>query len=182
MLTALDDEDHQIKGYKVGADDYMVKPCNYHLLIARMIQLITWHEKRKAELPVAEGPQTNNEEKTVDASNNVILTSRADKRFRQQVEAVVAQHLSDPTMSVDRLAEMMSMGRTKFYGKVKDVFGMSPNKYLLARRMEAAAELLDEGKYNVSEVSYQVGFSDPTYFNKCFKAHFGMVPSKYKKR
>lgn len=85
-------------------------------------------------------------------------------------------------MSVDRLAEMMSMGRTKFYGKVKDVFGMSPNKYLLARRMEAAAELLDEGKYNVSEVSYQVGFSDPTYFNKCFKAHFGMVPSKYKKR
>ena len=182
MLTALDDEDHQIKGYKVGADDYMVKPCNFHLLIARMIQLITWHEKRKAELPVAEGPQTNNEEKTVDASNNVILTSRADKRFRQQVEAVVAQHLSDPTMSVDRLAEMMSMGRTKFYGKVKDVFGMSPNKYLLARRMEAAAELLDEGKYNVSEVSYQVGFSDPTYFNKCFKAHFGMVPSKYKKR
>ena len=182
MLTALDDEDHQIKGYKVGADDYMVKPCNYHLLIARMIQLITWHEKRKAELPAAEIPQEDNTEKNIISSNPVVLTSRTDKRFRQQVEAVVSQHLGDPTMSVDRLAEMMSMGRTKFYGKVKDIFGMSPNKYLLARRMEAAAELLDEGKYNVSEASYRVGFADPTYFNKCFKAHFGMVPSKYKKR
>jgi signal transduction histidine kinase/DNA-binding response OmpR family regulator/ligand-binding sensor domain-containing protein len=181
MLTALDDEDHQIKGYKVGADDYMVKPCNYHLLIARMIQLITWHEKRKAEQPAMDVPQENAAEKDT-ASNTVVLTSRADKRFRQQVEAVVSQHLGDSTLSVDRLAEMLSMGRTKFYGKVKEVFGMSPNKYLLARRMEAAAELLDEGKYNVSEVSYRVGFSDPIYFNRCFKAHFGMVPSKYKKR
>ena len=180
MLTALDDEDHQIKGYKVGADDYMVKPCNYHLLIARMIQLITWHEKRKAEQPAMDVPQENAAEKDT-ASNTVVLTSRADKRFRQQVEAVVSQHLGDSTLSVDRLAEMLSMGRTKFYGKVKEVFGMSPNKYLLARRMEAAAELLDEGKYNVSEVSYRVGFSDPIYFNRCFKAHFGIVPSKYKK-
>jgi len=180
MLTALDDEDHQIKGYKVGADDYMVKPCNYHLLIARMIQLITWHEKKKAEQPAMDVPQENAAEKDT-ASNTVVLTSRADKRFRQQVEAVVSQHLGDSTLSVDRLAEMLSMGRTKFYGKVKEVFGMSPNKYLLARRMEAAAELLDEGKYNVSEVSYRVGFSDPIYFNRCFKAHFGIVPSKYKK-
>lgn len=62
MLTALDDENHQIKGYKVGADDYMVKPCNFHLLIARMIQLITWHEKRKAEQPAQVVPQ---EEKSV---------------------------------------------------------------------------------------------------------------------
>lgn len=182
MLTALDDENHQIKGYKVGADDYMVKPCNFHLLIARMIQLITWHEKRKAEQPAQVVPQEEKSIQDLPSSTPVVLSSRADKRFRQQVEAIVSQHLGDPTMSVDRLAEMMSMGRTKFYGKVKDIFGMSPNKYLLARRMEAAAALLDEGRYNVSEVSYQVGFSDPTYFNKCFKAHFGMVPSKYKKR
>lgn len=181
MLTALEDEAHQIKGYQVGADDYMVKPCNYHLLIARMMQLIRWHEERKATK--RERKHTENAVESVeDAQASVILTSRADKRFKEQVEALVSQHIDDQNLSVDRLAEMLSMGRTKFYGKVKDVFGMSPNKYLLARRMEVAAKLLDEGKHNVSEVSYMVGFSDPAYFNKCFKAHFGMVPSKYKER
>lgn len=187
MLTALDDESHQIKGYKVGADDYMVKPCNYHLLIARMMQLIQWHEKKKAEEKTAAQNEAIVAEQPVEAKptatqEGVVLTSRADKRFREQVETLVSQHIDDQSLSVDRLAEMMSMGRTKFYGKVKDVFGMSPNKYLLSRRMETAAELLDDGKYNVSEVSYKVGFSDPAYFNKCFKAHFGMVPSKYKRR
>lgn len=186
MLTALEDESHQIKGYKAGADDYMVKPCNYHLLIARMMQLIQWHEKHQTMLKSAmsgdDAVAKVQEEKPEKTSDGILLTSRADKRFREQVEVLVSQHIGDQALSVDRLAEMMSMGRTKFYGKVKDVFGMSPNKYLMARRMESAASLLDEGKYNVSEVSYKVGFSDPAYFNKCFKSHFGMVPSKYKER
>lgn len=187
MLTALDDESHQIKGYQVGADDYMVKPCNYHLLIARMMQLIQWHEKKKNET-LSSPAETMVAEQKAEAANpvvsegGVLLTSRADKMFREQVEALVSQHIDDQSLTVDRLAEMMSMGRTKFYGKVKDIFGMSPNKYLLARRMETAAKLLDEGRYNVSEVTYKVGFSDPAYFNRCFKAHFGMVPSKYKSR
>lgn len=182
MLTALEDEAHQIKGYQVGADDYMVKPCNYHLLIARMMQLIRWHEERKASAKKVQKHADDAARTVEDAQASVILTSRADKRFKEQVEALVSQHIDDQNLSVDRLAEMLSMGRTKFYGKVKDIFGMSPNKYLLARRMEVAAQLLDEGKYNVSEVSYMVGFSDPAYFNKCFKAHYGMVPSKYKGR
>lgn len=186
MLTALDDEKHQIKGYQVGADDYMIKPCNYHLLIARMMQLIRWHEKKKADeaaaqpAPVAGIPQGGVAGQKPDSGSGVIITSQADKRFREQLEVIVSRHIDDQALSVDRLAEMMSMGRTKFYGKVKDIFGMSPNKYLLSRRMEEAARLLEEGKYNVSEVSYRVGFSDPAYFNKCFKAHYGMVPSKYK--
>lgn len=187
MLTALNDESHQIKGYQVGADDYMVKPCNYHLLIARMMQLIKWHENRQIEqrtaeakaqtdTPVVPGAPVNGSEQPA-----ILLTSRADKRFREQLEALVLRHIDDQELSVDRLAEMMSMGRTKFYGRVKELFGMSPNKYIMQQRMEYAAQLLADGDDNVSEVSYKVGFSDPTYFNKCFKAHFGMAPSKYKR-
>ena len=74
---------------------------------------------------------------------------------------------------------MMNMGRTKFYGKVKELTGMSPNKYLQEARMRRAGELLLEGEYTISEVSYKVGIQDPSYFNKVFKAHFGVVPSKY---
>ena len=58
---------------------------------------------------------------------------------------------------------------------------MSPNKLLTAERMRIAAELLEEGELNISEIGYRVGISDASYFNKCFKQHFGMAPSKYKK-
>lgn len=80
---------------------------------------------------------------------------------------------------MDRLAEIMKMGRTKFYGKVKELTGQSPNKYLQEARMERAAQLLLEGELTVSEVSYKVGIQDPSYFNKVFKAKYGVVPSKY---
>lgn len=110
----------------------------------------------------------------------MLITSPADKRFREQVEALVGQHLADQQFSIDQLAAMLSMGRTKFYGKMKELYGMSPNKYLMKRRMDKAATLLLEGKYTVSEVSYRVGIPDSSYFNKCFKAAFGTVPSKYR--
>jgi AraC-like DNA-binding protein len=87
--------------------------------------------------------------------------------------------MSEPTFNVDRLAEMMNIGRTKFYGKVKELTGMSPNKYLQEARMRRASELLLEGEYSVSEVSFKVGIQDASYFNKMFKTHFGVVPSKY---
>lgn len=187
MLTALDDEAHQIKGYQVGADDYMIKPCNYHLLVARMMQLIKWHEgnvsAQKVETASVVLVESADGKKPVLQSQHepLLLTSQADKRFCDQLEALVNKHVGDQDLSVDRLAEMMSMGRTKFYGRVKELFGMSPNKYIMNQRMEYAARLLSESSNNVSEVSYKVGFSDPTYFNKCFKAHFGIAPSKYKK-
>ena len=180
MLTALDDEEHQIKGYQAGADDYMVKPCNYRLLIARAMQLIKWRQQRNKQQPSKEHKTTASPTVTLSPVDEVILTSPADKRFREQVEVLVGQHLTDQNFSIDQLAAMMSMGRTKFYGKMKELYGMSPNKYLMKRRMDKAAELLLEGKYTVSEVSYRVGIPDSSYFNKCFKAAFGTVPSKYR--
>ena len=180
MLTALDDEEHQIKGYQAGADDYMVKPCNYRLLIARAMQLIKWRQQRKKQQPAKEGKTAAVPTANPSPDDEVLLTSPADKRFREQVEALVGQHLADQQFSIDQLAAMLSMGRTKFYGKMKELYGVSPNKYLMKRRMDKAAALLLEGKYTVSEVSYRVGIPDSSYFNKCFKAAFGTVPSKYR--
>lgn len=168
MLTALEDERHQIKGYEAGADDYMVKPCNYRVLIARAIQLIKWKGERT-------------ERNTEETTHATIITTQADKRFKEKVNSIIAQHISDEDFSIDQMAEMMHMGRTKLYGKVKELTGMSPNKLLTAERMRIAAELLEEGELNISEIGYRVGISDASYFNKCFKQHFGMAPSKYKK-
>lgn len=172
MLTALDDEQHHIRGYEVGADDYMVKPCNYHILIARVIQLIRWSHKE---------PSQSSSSSVSSPQEQSILTSQADKRFLERIHAIVAQHISDPDFSINMMAEMMHMGRTKLYGKVKELTGMSPNKLFVEERMRLAAQLLDEGELNISEISYRVGIPDATYFNKCFRQYYGVSPSKYRK-
>ena len=173
MLTALDDETHQIKAYEAGADDYMVKPCNWRLLVARSMQLIKWkllNEQETSAQPIG----------TLSSEGNLIR-SQADKVFLDRLAMFVAQHMREEDFNVDQLAQLMAMGRTKFYGRVKELTGLSPNKYLMQARMKKAADLLADGELTVSEVSYQVGIQDPSYFNKCFKAQYGITPSKYTK-
>ena len=104
-----------------------------------------------------------------------------DQRFREKMETIVAQRLGDADFNVDTLASLLKMGRTKFYGKMKECTGMSPNSYLQNERLKRAAELLIEGDLNVTEVSYKVGFQSPTYFYKCFKEKYGVPPSKFGK-
>jgi signal transduction histidine kinase/ligand-binding sensor domain-containing protein/AraC-like DNA-binding protein/CheY-like chemotaxis protein len=185
LLTALDDESHQLKGYQAGADDYMIKPVNFRLLQARAIQLITWARRRKAQkaqlLSVIPTSHTETTPLSTTDSTSPLITTAADKRFHQQLDAIISVHINDPSLTVDKLAEMMMMGHTKFYGKVHQVTGVSPNQYLLRCRMEHAAELLIKGDKTVSEVAYSVGFKDPSYFNKVFKKHFGTTANKYSK-
>lgn len=180
MLTALDDEKHQIKGYTAGADDYMVKPCNYRILIARAIQLIKWREEHLQNVvqPVnATKPADNDESSTA----STLITSQADKRFLDKVNVIMSQNLGNAYFSIDMMAEQMHMGRTKLYGKVKELTGMSPNKLFVTERMRVAAKLLEEGDLNISEIAYKVGFPEASYFNKCFKQYYGVAPSKYRK-
>ena len=171
MLTALDGDEHLLKGYKAGADDYMVKPCNFELLVLRITQLIKWYDKVRP----ADG-------ETPEVHQQPIITDEADQRFREKMETIIAQHLGDADFNVDTLASMLKMGRTKFYGKMKEFTGMSPNNYLQTERLKKAAELLIEGDLNVTEISYKVGFQSPTYFYKCFKEKYGVPPSKYGKQ
>lgn len=133
MLTALDDEQHQIKAYEAGADDYMVKPCNYRLLIARAANLIKWTMRA----PDSCLPTPDSLLPSPDSLLHVI-TSQTDKRLRDRIEQLVAIHLGDPNYTLDEMASTLKMGRTKFY-------------------------------------------ADLSYFNRCFKARYGVAPSKYRK-
>lgn len=184
MLTAFDDEEHQIKGYKCGADDYMTKPYNPRILLTRIIQLIRWSQTKQETQEQETSMSTPSTAPTSTSPTStplkeVVLESKADKLFRENVVKIIAQNISEPDFTVDKIAEKMHMGRTKFFGKMKELTGMSPNKYLQAERMRIAAELLTDGRYNVSEVCMKVGIQDSSYFYKCFKAKYGMPPSKY---
>ncbi len=190
MLTAFDDANHILKAYKSFVDDYMVKPCNFKLLIARALQFVAMDLKnKKAAKPEGseEKPDKSEAEtglkpvKKLDKTEPALLMSTLDKKFKDKVEAIVAQHISDNTFNVDRLAELLNLGRTTVYNRTKTIMGVSPNMYIQNERLRIAAQMLLEGEYTVSEISDKVGFSDATYFYKCFKNKFGVAPSKYGK-
>lgn len=191
MLTALDDDAHQLRSYAAGADDYMVKPCNFRLLVARCIQLVQRAQlmaRYKADMArrlqalessgAAAAKAPAGEKPPVEAAPKLI-TTQADKLLKEKMQMLIAQHISDPDFTVERLAAYLGMGRTTFFLKAKSLVGMSPNKYLQNERMRMAADLLAAGELTVAEVSYRVGIQDASYFNKCFKARYGVVPSKY---
>lgn len=181
MLTALDDEANQLRSYNAGADDYMVKPCNFRLLVARMAQLIKERRSDSKPEPPATAPGTPAPVATTAGQGQpTIITTTADRKLLDRIEALVHQHIADPAYTIDQLAADLGLGRTKAYNKVRELTGMSPGKYFMAQRMELAADLLRDGTLTVAEVSYRVGIADASYFNKCFKAKYGVTPSKYK--
>lgn len=185
MLTAYDDANHKLKAYRSFADDYMVKPCNFKILIARALQFVAMDIKFKSRKTNNISNEQKQNAATIQDSNSQqeapIMMSPLDKKFKDQVEAIVAQHLGDNNFNVDRLAELLNIGRTTAYNRIKNIMGISPNIYIQNERLRIAAELLLEGKYSITQVSDKVGFSDATYFYKCFKHKYGVAPSKYGK-
>ena len=180
----MNDEKHQLKAYEAGADDFVVKPCNWRLLVARAMQLIRWALTDRENREKLVGEPTDDSAtiaQRTKSQGGTIFESHADKSFKQRIDELIAERMSDQKLNVDTLAEMMQMGHTTFYGRMRKVTGMTPNKYIMSERMKYASELLKQGKLNVGEVAWRVGFQDQSYFNKCFKAAFGVPPGKYGK-
>ena len=188
MLTSMDDDTHQIKAYQVGADDYVIKPCSYKVLLTRIAQLIKWrnNEKVKEEnrVPSNESApaESTSPREAASADEPKVILSIEDKRFMEQMDYIIASHLSDSDFNVSTLAEQVNIGRTTLFGRFKKIMGMSPNKYILNAKMEHAHQLLAETDLSVAEVGYKVGIDDASYFYRLFKNYYGMSPSQYRKQ
>jgi len=168
LLTAQSSSDQQLEGIRSGADAYITKPFSMKYLVARVFKLIELREQLKKRFSseyVLEG--------------NLITTIDKDKEFFNLINKILEEHISDSQFSVDRFAELANQRRTIFYKKVKGITGLSPNELIKVKRLKLATELLLQGELTVSEVSYKVGFEDPFYFSKCFKAQYHCSPSKY---
>lgn len=104
----------------------------------------------------------------------------ADQEMMEKLLAFMESRISDEDLKIEELAEAVNMGRTVFYGKIKALVGMSPSDFLRRLRMQRAEELIARSKMNFSQIAFNVGFSDPKYFTKCFKKETGMTPSEYR--
>lgn len=92
------------------------------------------------------------------------------------------ENMDNNDLSVEDMVKEMAIGRTCFFNKLKTLTGLSPVEYIRDTRIRHSAELLLDGRYNITEVAYMVGLNDSRYFAKCFKVAYGMTPSEYKKQ
>lgn len=100
-----------------------------------------------------------------------------DEDFLKRMVALIDENMSNIDLSVESLGEGLGLSRSQFYRKLKALTNYSPNEFVRNRRLQKSKQLLSTGQYNVSEVSYMVGFSSPGYFSRCYTAYYGEAPS-----
>lgn len=167
MLTAKNLEEHRAEGYEHGADSYITKPFHSKVLLARIENLL---RQRQLLKHLYQGSQEA--EKEISESH---LEDR-DKQFLKQLQSIIQKNLSDSEFGVEDMGQQIGLSRVQLYRKVKAMTGSSVVDLLRKARLAKARRLLETRSMSVSEVAYEVGFSAPSYFTKCFKEEYGMLP------
>ena len=167
MLTAKNLEEHRAEGYEHGADSYITKPFHSKVLLARIENLL---RQRQLLKNLYQG--TKEAEKEISEAH---LEDR-DKQFLKQLQAIIQKNLSDSEFGVEDIGQQIGLSRVQLYRKVKAMTGSSVVDLLRKARLAKARRLLETRSMSVSEVAYEVGFSAPSYFTKCFKEEYGMLP------
>ena len=173
LLTAQVSEESTMEGYMFGADDYVAKPFNAKLLLVRCGNLL----KNKRRL--LEAYQNRPVDSLVQSAGQDTYNGEVVQKAAQ----IVRLHMGDVDFDMKQLAEELHMGRTKMFSCLKDATGLTPNEFVLKIKLEEGLRLLKEfPEYNISEVSYRLGFSSPRYFSRCFKDFYGVSPQAYRKK
>lgn len=167
LLTARTQDDQRAEGYDCGADAYITKPFSGKVMTARVQNLL--EGRRRLRTLYGKG---NEEPETDDKPMD------ADRQFLSDIQKEIQQHLADSDYSVESMASGMGLSRVQLYRKVKALTGSTPVELLRITRIKKAETLLKTTSFTVSEVAYQVGFSSPSYFTKCYKAYFGKLPKE----
>ena len=180
LITAKHEDDTHVKAMKYGADGYIGKPFTMELLTARIDNML---ERRKM---LISGLSSSDAAKTspmkLDLSPQEIVITDKDELLIKKVMNWLEENVSDADVTVEQLAQYVGMGRTSMYNKIKGLTGKSPVELIQEFRLEKSRYYLRSGQYSVSETSYKVGFSDPGYFSRTFKKHYGITPADYVKQ
>jgi ligand-binding sensor domain-containing protein/signal transduction histidine kinase/DNA-binding response OmpR family regulator len=168
LLTVLNSVNNQLEGYEIGADDYITKPFNLNLLQARIVNLIEIRKKLIKKFINEIKPDPKNYSQTT-----------LDEKFIQKVMDVVNRNLSNVEFTAEDFADQIGMSRSNLHIKLKALTNQSATEFIRLIRLKKAAELLTINQYNISEVSYMVGFNSISYFNRCFKQQFNLTPTEF---
>ena len=168
LLTAKASEQDKVEGLGTGADDYIYKPFNAEVLLARVENLIEIRRLLRQRFS----------REVVLQPSRVSVTS-VDADFLEQVNQIIETYLENSNFGVDWLATEVGVSPRQLQRKMKKLTDLSPGGYIKMMRMERSAQLLEQRAGTVAEVAYRVGFNDPGYFAKEFRKLFGVSPSEY---
>lgn len=171
MLTAKDDQNTELQSIKLGVDIFLTKPFNLDKILLQVSRLIDKKMalEKEAKIAAIGSPQF---EETPTSGNY-------DEKFMEMVTTIIEKNMEDETFNVASLADKVGYNPKMLYRKIKQITGMTPIAYIKKIRMKKAAFLLRGSQYTITEIMYMVGYSNMSYFIKCFQAEFDLTPKQY---
>ncbi|WP_321479904.1 two-component regulator propeller domain-containing protein [uncultured Bacteroides sp.] len=168
LLTAKDDKETQLESFNMNIDVFLPKPFESDILLSRIQQLLRTRKRieERKRIEVIATP------KTIEATS-------IDEKFLFNITKIIEDHISDSDLNVSALSELAEINTKQIYRKIKQLTGQTPVEYIKSIRMKKAAMLLGQKKFSVAEVMYMVGFSNHSYFSKCFQAEFDKTPRQF---
>jgi signal transduction histidine kinase/ligand-binding sensor domain-containing protein/CheY-like chemotaxis protein/AraC-like DNA-binding protein len=171
LLTVMSEESDEIKGLEMGANDYLTKPFSFQVLNLKIANLLnlnlglknTYSKQIKIETPLQE------------------LVSE-DEKLLLKVSQYVDENIGNAEISIEDISKKMFMSRGTLYNKILSLTGETPVEYIRSMKLKKAAVLLEKSDMKISQIGYEVGFSNPNYFARAFKAKYDMTPSEFAKQ
>ena len=168
LLTAVTSKDVEKDTLRAGADDYITKPFDIHILKLKVDNLLslrnTLREKYKNEFIL---------------NPTAVKLVSPDEKFLKKAVDIVEKYMDDAELDIEKFSSEVGVSRMQLYRKLEALTNMTVKEFIRDIRLKRAAQLLEQNKANVSEIIYQVGFKDLAYFRKCFREQYGMSPSDY---
>lgn len=171
LLTAKTLHEDRLEGLKAGAEAYITKPFDLAELDLHVRNFLEIRKKLKEKVIAGESidfEKLNFQEK--------------DKEFIGKVSEVIHRNIENEAFNTELLAQQLGMSKTLVYLKLKKLLNMSGTDYIQLLRLKKAIELMADGNNNISEIAYEVGFSDPNYFSKVFKKTYKITPTEYRRQ
>jgi len=168
LLTSKSTDEDEKEGYRTGADAFISKPFDLNKLLNRVESLISNRVKLKSTFLASYGIELKK-----------VLPTETDEKFVQKLINIIQNNLSDKNLNSEMISREIGISRSQLYKKINSVANTSVNLFIRSIRLKKAAQLLAEGKLNITEVAYEIGFDNLPYFSKCFNEEFGESPSKY---
>ncbi len=170
ILTAKATIKDKVEGFETGADAYIMKPFEAEELKARIINLLQ-QRRRVHDYFKSHG--------LIEINESGIAS--ADKKFLTNAIEIINEHIPDTSFGVEAFAEHLAVSRSLLHKKLTALTGESPGELIKRYRLNKAAKMLEQRTGSITQIAFEVGFNDASYFTLCFRTQFGISPSQYHK-
>jgi len=157
-----------LKGLEAGASDYLTKPFSFHLLNIKIENLLSLNSLLKSTYT-----------KHIQLETPEVEVVSEDEKFLLKFTRYVEEHIENPNLSIEELSKAMFVSRGTLYVKVLSFTGETPVEYVRSLKLKKALSMLQKNDMKISQIAYSVGFSNPNYFARAFKAKYNVSPSEY---